>query len=114
MKNEKKSAGAATHTADNQDHNYHSKKPALSQITKETRLESYITRPTRQSEILAVMKKYGDMTARDISYRMGFVDLNAVKPRLSELLRAGKVEVITKKKDRVTGKTVAVYRRKSE
>lgn len=113
MKNKKMPAREATHTADNKTHRNNTSKPALSQITKETRRESYITRPeTRKSEILSTLKSYGDMTSREISYRLGYLDLNAVKPRLSELLKSGKVEVVRKQEDYITGKKVAVYRRK--
>lgn len=59
-------------------------------ITKETRSESYITRPvTRTADILEFM---GDReyTARQIAYGLGFTDLNAVKARLTELKAAGK------------------------
>ena len=55
-------------------------------ITEETRLASYISTPTaeRKQMILSVL---GDkqMTARMIAYSLGFKDLNAVKPRLTEL-----------------------------
>ena len=76
-------------------------------ITKETRFESYITTPTdrRKKLILYVM------TARKIAYKLGFSDLNAVKPRLTELVKAGKVEVIDKAYDNATKRRVAVYRR---
>ena len=80
-------------------------------ITKETRFESYITTPTdrRKKLILYVMTQ--PMTARQIAYKLGFSDLNAVKPRLTELVKAGKVEVIDKAYDNATKRRVAVYRR---
>lgn len=80
------------------------------EITKETRREAYITRPvTRASEIVRFM---GDkeLTAREIAYGMGYTDLNAVKPRLTELKAQGKVEVVGKQKDITTGKSVAVWK----
>ena len=59
-------------------------------ITEETRLESYINTPTseRKKMILSIL---GDkqMTARMIAYALGFRDLNAVKPRLTELKKEG-------------------------
>ena len=79
-------------------------------ITKETRLESYLQRPVKRcDEILAVM---GDrpMTAREIAYALGFNDLNAVKPRLTELKNEGKVIVVGKARDNVTKRKVAVWR----
>lgn len=79
-------------------------------ITKETRQESYVVRPvTRANDILQFM---GDreLTARQIAYGMGFSELNAVRPRLTELKEAGKVEVVKKAYDPVTDRNVAVWR----
>lgn len=80
------------------------------EITKQTRRAAYKKRPvTRAGEILKFMGNR-ELTAREIAYGMGFDDLNAVKPRLSELKEQGLVEAISKKKCRVTGKTVAVWK----
>lgn len=80
------------------------------EITKETRLESYITRPvTRASAIIKFMGEK-ELTAREIAYGMGYTDLNAVKPRLTELKEQGRVEVVGKQKDITTGKNVAVWK----
>lgn len=80
------------------------------EITKETRLEAYITRPvTRASAIIKFMGER-ELTAREIAYGMGYTDLNAVKPRLTELKAQGKVEVIGKQKDITTGKSVAIWK----
>lgn len=64
----------------------------------------------RHKEILEAL---GDreMTAREIAYKLGYTDLNAVKPRLTELCNFGRVEVIGKKKDNLTHRNVSVYRR---
>lgn len=79
-------------------------------ITEETRLESYLQRPaTRREDILRFMGSEV-MTARQIAYGMGYTDLNAVKPRLSEMKEAGTVKVIGKAYDNVTKRKVAVYR----
>ncbi len=80
------------------------------EITKETRLEGYLSRPVKRcSEILKFM---GDreLTARQIAYGLGYRDLNAVKPRLSEMKEAGVIEVVGKTQDSVTKRNVAVYR----
>lgn len=80
------------------------------EITKETRREAYIARPvTRAADILEFMsdKEY---TARQIAYGMGFTDLNAVKPRLTELKAAGLVEVTGKVSDDITKRKVAVWK----
>lgn len=79
-------------------------------ITKETRLEAYIQRPvTRVNQIMQVL---GDreMTSREIAQEMGFTDMNAVKPRMTELKNLGKVKAIAKKKDPITNVRVAVWK----
>lgn len=80
-------------------------------LTHETRLESFILtdKPKRRAEILSALTK--PMTARQLAYKLGYSDLNAVKPRLTELMRDNKVQVIDKVKDSLTGRTVAVYER---
>lgn len=81
-------------------------------ITEETRLESYINTPTseRKRMILTIL---GDkqMTARMIAYTLGFRDLNAVKPRLTELKKEGRVKVVGKAYDATTDRRVAVFQR---
>lgn len=42
---------------------------------------------------------------------MGYKDLNAVKPRLTELKAEGKVKVIGKTYDNVSKRNVALWRR---
>lgn len=81
-------------------------------ITTETRREAFLMKPTpRQTDILTIL---GDraMTAREIAAAMCFSDLNAVKPRLTELKQNGAVEAVGKAFDMVTGRNVAVYKRK--
>lgn len=80
-------------------------------ITKETRQEAYITRPvTRAADVLRVLGD-GEMTAREIANKLGFVERNAAAPRLSEMKDRGIVEVVGKKKDGVTGKNVALWKK---
>ena len=89
----------------------HSQNHNNSNITKETRQEAYVVRPaTRAVEILKVL---GDreMTAREISYELGFSDLNAVKPRLTELKEIGVIEAVGKKLDHITNRNVAIWRK---
>lgn len=83
----------------------------MNAITHETRLESYILtdKPKRRAEILSALTY--PMTARQLAYKLGYRDLNAVKPRLTELVGANKVKVVGKVKDNLTGRTVAVYER---
>lgn len=79
-------------------------------ITKETRQEAFITRPvTRAEEIIRFMGEQ-ELTAREIAYGMGYKDLNAVKPRLTEMKTAGQVEVVRKAYDPITERNVAVWR----
>ena len=60
-----------------------------------------------------ILKALGDaeMTAREIAYKLGFPDLNAVKPRLTELVHEGMLEVTGKRIDKITDRRVSIYRR---
>lgn len=81
-------------------------------ITEETRNESFLKtdRATRRSVILAAL---GDeeLTAREILKRIGFSDMNFVRPRLTELMKSGRVEAAGKKWDKITERNVTVFRR---
>lgn len=81
-------------------------------ITEETRLESYIKTPTSERK-QAILNALGDkqMTARMIANMLGFKDLNAVKPRLTELKSEGMVKVVGKAYDELTERNVAVFER---
>ena len=80
-------------------------------ITSECRAESLrkLDKRTRAIDILGVLTE--PMTAREIAERLGFSDLNSVKPRLTELRDAGIVEVVGKKQDPVTDRKVSIFRR---
>ena len=80
-------------------------------IPKECQLESFkkLDNAKRCRMILSQLDK--PRTAREIAYRLGFSDLNAVKPRLSEMKARGTVEVIRKDKDSITKRNVSVFRR---
>ena len=80
-------------------------------ISKDCQLESFkkLDNAKRCRMILSQLDK--PRTAREIAYRLGFSDLNAVKPRLSEMKARGTVEVIRKDKDSITKRNVSVYRR---
>lgn len=76
-----------------------------------TRQESFLTRPTaRQSQILYTLGNR-KMTARQLAYEMGFKDLNAVKPRLTEMKKSGLVIATETAYDQLTGKNVALWRK---
>lgn len=80
-------------------------------ITANCRAESLqkLDKRSRSMNILGVLTE--PMTAREIAGRLGFTDLNAVKPRLTELKDAGLVEVTGTRKDPVTDRTVSIFRR---
>ena len=89
----------------------HHKNHCNDSITQQTRQEAFKTAPvTRIVDILNVM---GDreMTAREIANELGFYERNAAAPRLTELKKRGLVEVVGKKKDGVTGKNVALWKK---
>lgn len=80
---------------------------------QQTRLESYITRPqkTRKQQILEIL---GDreMTARMILKRMKHSDMNFVRPRLTEMVKDGILEICGSAFDKETDKNTVMYRRK--
>ena len=80
-------------------------------IPKECQLESWkkFDNAKRCRMILNAMDR--PMTAREIAYKLGFSDLNAVKPRLTEMKERGTVEVVGKSYDTLTMRNVSVYRR---
>lgn len=84
----------------------------MNKITKENRQAAYIRRPvTRASSILKELgKRKRGMTARQLAYRMGFQDLNAVKPRLTELMQEGLVIAAGKTVDELTNRSVTVWK----
>lgn len=86
----------------------------------ETKIDSYnrIDAKQRQEQVLEVL---GDemLTAKEIAVKMyekGYTtndDRNNASPRLNELLNLDLVEIYGKKTCEYTGKTVAVYRKKT-
>jgi len=80
---------------------------------QQTRLESYITRPqkTRKQQILEIL---GDreMTARMILKQMKHTDMNFVRPRLTEMVKDGILEICGSAFDKETDKNTVIYRRK--
>lgn len=79
-------------------------------IARNCQLEAYKLRPGgRQWLIYGILEQYGAMTAREVCIRLGSDDMNYVRPRLTELVQMGKVEIISKKKDTATNRTISVY-----
>ena len=85
-------------------------------ITQETRRESNVKtdRETRYQKILAILKPGVEMTAREVKDALGFDDMDAVRPRLTELCQKGILETVPDKKkyEPSTNRWVAVHRRK--
>lgn len=79
-------------------------------ITNITRKESFLQRPTPRAVQILYTLGNRTMTARQLATEMGFSDLNSVKPRLTELQQAGRIEAIDKGYDELTGRNVAIWR----
>ena len=61
----------------------------------------------REKQILGTLEILKSGTARDIANKLGYTDLNAVRPRLTELKRKGIIHEIGKVKE--TRTPVAIY-----
>lgn len=65
--------------------------------------------PKRKADILRAMGT-DRLTARQIANRLGYSDLNTVKPRLTELCSEGRLRKLPERQfDPVTGVHVTVY-----
>jgi len=84
----------------------------VSQITKETRLESFlqINPKKRYEQILDALGRE-TMTARQIYRKLGYYDPNTVRPRICELVKMGILEEAEKVYDVATNRRVTAYRR---
>lgn len=80
-------------------------------ITHETRRESnkMVDRLTRCRKIMEAYARYGPMTARECARKLGFTDLNAVKPRITELCQKGYLRACGKEYDSLTCRNVALF-----
>ena len=88
-------------------------------ISQETRRESYEAAKqdaaARRRVILEILTEHGGMTAREVAgelHRRGITptdERNFAAPRLTELYKAGKVEVTGKRPCKQTGRNVAVW-----
>lgn len=78
---------------------------------KECQLEAYRRlRPGgRQWLIYGILEQYGAMTAREVCSKLGSDDMNYVRPRLTELVQMGKIEIIGKKRDEITDRSTSIY-----
>lgn len=84
----------------------------MQEIQKECRRESFFLTPKSERKRL-ILETLGEreMTAREIVQKLNFSDLNAVKPRITELCNAGMLEACGKSWDARTARRVSVYRR---
>ena len=68
------------------------------------------TRPDREKRILAILAVLSEdgelLTDRQIKDRLGFQEMNAVRPRITELLKEGRISEYGKTRCQLTGKTV--------
>lgn len=62
----------------------------------------------RASEILDDIKDRGPGTDRQIKERMGFADMNNVRPRINDLIKLGLVQKYGNQIDKTTNKRVRV------
>ena len=60
----------------------------------------------REIKILSALRCAKDLTDREIMLALGFSDMNAVRPRITDLIEDGVVEKTGDKLDPVTGKRV--------
>jgi predicted HTH transcriptional regulator len=63
---------------------------------------------TRAQAILSWIELHGPHTDREIAHRMGFAESGAVRPRITELIQAGKLLEVCSRRCEVTGKRVRV------
>lgn len=79
---------------------------------KTTQIESLkqLEKAKRYAMILDLLSQYEDgFTSREIKEMLGFDDVNAVRPRLTELEKKGKVKVTGTRYDPITERNVSVY-----
>lgn len=78
----------------------------------ENSLAAYYSEADRLSRrawlVLAYVKSHGPLTDRQVMHGMGFKEPNCVRPRITELIDAGKLQEIRSIRCPETGKTVRV------
>lgn len=80
-------------------------------ITEECRLEAWFNcEPQKRCRAILEAMDDEELTARQIADKLGFWDLNAVKPRLTEMVQRGNLVVVGKVKDYKTGRSVSVFK----
>lgn len=75
-------------------------------------LKAYTTSQTmlagRQAEVYEWLISNGPATDREVMQGLGYRDMNAVRPRLSELIEKGMIGEVGERACEVTGKTVRI------
>lgn len=69
---------------------------------------SYENRPDREREVLRAYRTLGDSTDREIAEHLGYVDMNSVRPFITNLVQAGDLREVGSATCHVTGRTVRV------
>jgi predicted HTH transcriptional regulator len=73
-------------------------------------LAAYHSTPCERSEraaaVLAVIREQGPMTDRQVMRALKFSEPNAVRPRITELVKDGALVEVGSVRDEITGKTV--------
>jgi len=69
---------------------------------------------TRRAEVLRAYAECGALTDREVMVRLSHRDPNAVRPRITELVKSGHLIEIGKRRDVVSGRRVRVCRLHAE
>lgn len=81
-------------------------------ITQETRREGYEDSrqkaPKRWQLIYGYLQRHGPSTAEEIRDGLGYKEMNSVRPRITELAKAGLIAATSKRKSS-TGRNTAVW-----
>lgn len=83
----------------------------LKNNTEDLKSQFLLSDKAKRKQLILRVLDNRELTAREIAYILGFRERNSTQPRLREMEKDGIVEKCGKKIDRVTKKTVSVYRR---
>ena len=64
----------------------------------------------RASEVLGVILQLGHCTDRQIKEKLNYSEMNAVRPRITELIKKGLVEEAGRMRDKKTGRRVRIVK----
>lgn len=68
-------------------------------------------RAERERLVLAAFDSLGAASDREVARHLGFTDLNAVRPRITEMVERGALLEVAGRKCAITGRTVRICRR---